>query len=246
MKRYLPFIIIGAVLLVAIGGGLLLSSSRNAPQSGSESATGLTGLPNAASPSPSDSAASSSSPVAARSPAAGANPPHFRGGEKASVTLEEFGDFQCPPCGLLDPELRKLEAEFGTRLRVIFRNFPLTKMHKNALDAARAAEAAGVQGKYWEMHDMLYDKQNEWSVMPDARPTLAGFAARLGLDVERYTRDMDSRQVETRIINDITRGDSMGVKGTPTLFINGREIPAASMTAAGLRAEINNALNEKR
>jgi protein-disulfide isomerase len=226
MKRYLPFIIIGAGLLAAISVGLWLGSSQSAPD-GSE---------------PHKATFASQPPAPKASPAPGAQPPHIRGNPEATVTIEEFGDFQCPPCALLDPEMRKIEVEYGARIRVIFRNYPLTKAHPHALDAARAAEAAALQGKYWEMHDMIYDKQNEWSVMPDARPTLLGFARRLGLDVERFTRDMDSRVVETRIINDLTRGESMGVKGTPTVFVNGRELPYEYTTPTGLRGAIDNAM----
>jgi protein-disulfide isomerase len=159
--------------------------------------------------------------------------------------LEEYGDFQCPPCGALYPLMKKLEGEYGSRLRVVFREFPLAKIHKNALDAARAAEAAGLQGRFWEMHDMLYEKQGNWNVMPDARPVFQEFARELKLDVARFNSDMDSLQVNSRITADMARGDSLGVKGTPTIFINGHEVVPDNVTPEGLHAAINAASKGK-
>lgn len=241
MKRYLPFIIIVVVLLVAFGAVMfLLRSSQTAPETASRSAQAAANSANAGQP-----AGAASTPMPDGPPGPGASPTHLRGEATAPVLLEEFGDFQCPPCGLLYPELKKIEGEYGTRVRVIFREFPLAKIHKNALDAARAAEAAGFQGRFWEMHDMLYEKQGEWSVMPDARPIFQEFARVLKLDVARFQSDMDSLQVNSRISADMARGESLGVKGTPTIFINGRDVPAASLTADGLRSIINATPKEK-
>src|SRR5258708_3411139 len=96
-------------------------------------------------------------------------PPHAKGDINAPVTVEEFADFQCPPCAALHYELRMIEAKYGSRLRVVFRNYPLQQIHKNALLAARASEAADMQSHFWEMHDRLYEKQDEWSNAADAR-----------------------------------------------------------------------------
>jgi protein-disulfide isomerase len=135
--------------------------------------------------------------------------------------------------------MKKIEAESGSRVRVVFRENPLAKIHKNALDAARAAEAAGLQGRFWEMHDLLYERQGDWSVMPDARPVFQGFARELKLDLDSFTSDMDTLQVNSRIQADMSRGESLGVKGTPTVFINGSELSPANMTLEGIRAAIN-------
>jgi protein-disulfide isomerase len=237
MKRNLPFIIIALVLLLALGGGaMLMRSSQTEPQTVglANSSPGAGKLANSSS-----NQASAPAPTPLGPPASGAEPPHVRGEANAPVMLEEFGDFQCPPCGMLYPQMKKIESEYGTRLRVIFREFPLDKIHKNALDAARAAEAAGLQGRFWEMHDMLYEKQGNWNVMPDARPVFQEFARELKLDLERFNSDMDSLQVNSRIRADISRGDSIGVRGTPTVFINGHELPAANMTPDSIRAAIN-------
>ncbi len=177
---------------------------------------------------------------------AGAQPPHVRGDQDAPVTLEEFGDFQCPPCGRLHPELKKLESEYGpARLRVMFRQFPLA-MHAHALEAARAAEAAGVQGQFWEMHDLLYENQAKWNEARDARQIFINFAIALGLDSERFARDMDSAQASERVERDQARGNSLGVTGTPTVFVNGREVPADDVTPTGLRAAIDVALQGRK
>src|SRR5215471_7483185 len=138
MKRLIPFAIILIVLIVAATAGwVFLRSSRNQTNS-YEPPPDLT------------------------KEVKGAEPPHVRGNPNAPVTLEEFGDFQCPSCGSYYPELKKIEAEFGDKLKVIFRELPLLPMHEHALLAAQAAEAAGLQGKFWEMHDKLYENQAKW------------------------------------------------------------------------------------
>jgi protein-disulfide isomerase len=244
MKRNLPFIIIALVLVVALAGGwFLLRSTQGARETVNLNANNGN-LNNGRSP-VAVSNASAPSPTPAGPPASGAEPPHTRGDASAPVVIEEFGDFQCPPCGALHPMMKKAEGEFGPRLRVIFREFPLAKIHKNALDAARAAEAAGLQGRFWEMHDTLYEKQGEWGVMPDARPVFQEFARGLKLDLDRFNSDMDSLQVNSRISGDMSRGESLGVKGTPTVFINGRELPPTDMTPEGIRAAVNAASKGK-
>lgn len=173
----------------------------------------------------------------------GAEPPHAHGNADAPVTLEEFGDFECPPCGMLHPILKSLEAELGpTKLRVIFREFPLVPTHAHALAAARAAEAAGLQGKFWEMHDMIYDHQKDWHESFDVRPIFEAYAKQIGLNVDQFRRDITSEAVERRIFLDGKRAHSLGVTGTPTVFINGREIPFESLEPDKLKALINGEL----
>jgi protein-disulfide isomerase len=176
--------------------------------------------------------------------APGAEPPHVRGEAGAAITIEEFADFQCPPCRKLQPELKKISGEYGTRLRVVFRQRPLP-IHEHAIGAARATEAAGLQNRFWEMHDLLFEHQREWSDSADARGLFSSYARSAGLDVERFIRDMDGPEVSARILADQTRAESVNITGTPTLFLNGREIPAESMTAEKMRASINAALDRK-
>jgi protein-disulfide isomerase len=168
----------------------------------------------------------------------GASPAHVEGLPTASVTLEEFGDFQCPPCAQLHPVLKQMEREFGSELRVIFREFPLVPAHEHALSAARAAEAAGLQGKFWPMHDMIYETQNSWKGAFNVRPIFEGYAEKIGLDLERYRRDVNSDAVHNRITEDGKRARSLNVTGTPTVFLNGRELPFQSLEPQKLRGLI--------
>ena len=152
------------------------------------------------------------------------------------MVLEEYGDYQCPPCGMLYPELKQIEHEYGNQVRFVFRHFPLTKIHKNAMIAAQAAEAAGNQDKFSQMHDRLYGTQNAWKDLADARPTFIGYARELGLNLERFTRDMDSTAVEQRIAADMQRGSGVGVTGTPTVFIEGQMLRYEATTPDGPEA----------
>jgi protein-disulfide isomerase len=176
--------------------------------------------------------------------APGADPPHTLGLPNAPAHLEEFGDFQCPPCGMFDPILRQMHGQFGDKLQITFREFPLTPTHQHALAAASAAEAAGVQGKFWEMHDLLYEHQNDWKDKFDVRPIFEGYATQIGLNLDRYRSDISGEAVAQRIFMDGKRGHSMGVKGTPTVFLNGSEVPFETLMAPEkLRVVIQSAID---
>jgi protein-disulfide isomerase len=235
VKRYAPFVIIGVVFLVVIAAMAMVSRSGNTNTSSQQlSANNL------------NAANANALALPPREPQPGAPNPHVRGGEKAAVTLEEFSDFQCPACGNLHPALKRIEADYGDRIRVIFRNFPLQRNHKYALIAARAAEAAGAQGKFWEMHDAIYGNQTEWSDAPEPRTFFEGYATRLGLDVQKFKADMERQELADRVIADYNRGLSLNVHGTPTIYLNGRELSADhTLNEASLRAEIDAALNGK-
>ncbi|HEX8473392.1 MAG TPA: thioredoxin domain-containing protein [Pyrinomonadaceae bacterium] len=244
-KSYLPFIIIGVVLLAALGLAAMMFRSDN---SGGRSSTNQNTTQNSADSNNASRAASKAprAPMTVAGGAVGAQPPHTHGDANAPVTLEEFGDYQCPPCAAFHPELKKMEAQYGPRLRVVFRNLPL-RIHQYAGDAARAAEAAGLQGKFWEMHDMLYEKQSEWEKGPDVRTLFANYARTLGLDVERFKKDLDSSTVTQRITADVQRADSLGAQGTPTIFVNGREMGGSSMQEIiqNTRVNVDAAMNVK-
>jgi protein-disulfide isomerase len=216
MKRSLPLVIIVAVLAAAVAfTWVLLRSSR-----------------------PDQSSTNSSS-----SEAPGAEPPHIRGDPKAPVTLEEFGDFECPTCSAYAVELKKIESELGDRLRVIFREYPLYPTpHKHALIAAQAAEAAGLQGRFWEMHDKLYENQKAWSEATDVMPMFIDYARQIGLDTDRFGRDLNGEVVAARIFQDGRRVHALGVIGTPSFFVNGKALDAASFSPDGLRTLTNQAL----
>jgi len=216
MKRYLPFIIVVGVALVTFGSGTMLYRAKR-PQ--------VKNIPK-------DQSALARSDASA----------HIRGNPAAKVTLEEFADFQCPPCGQFAPFAEELLREYDSRLRVVFRNFPLA-VHEHAREAAMAAEAAGFQGKFWEMHDTLYREQSSWSKAPDVRGLFESYAGTLGLNMDQFKKDMDSDRAKERVDSDHTLGDSLGVKVTPTLFINNRPVEPEQKNPDGLRAAINAALN---
>jgi len=169
---------------------------------------------------------------------------HILGNPDAPVTLEEFGDFQCPPCGTLSGPINQLEQDYRPRLRVIFRHFPLT-MHRHAREAALASEAAGRQGRFWQMHDVLYREQAVWSEAADVRPLFDTYAGMLGLKIDRFKKDMESEEVNRRVTADQLRGTALGVTITPTLFVNNRALPNASLSPAALRAAVEAAMNIK-
>jgi protein-disulfide isomerase len=141
---------------------------------------------------------------------------HIRGPADAPVTLVEYGDFQCPYCGMAEPTVRALLADFGD-LRYVWRHLPLNDVHAFAQLAAEAAEAAGEQGAFWEMHDLLLGHQDALRL-----PDLMRYAEELGLDMERFGEDFKRHAGAARIAEDVDSADLSGVSGTPTFFVNGR------------------------
>ena len=140
---------------------------------------------------------------------------HALGPATAPITLLEFGDYECPDCGNAYPVIKRLIAEMGPRLRFVFRNFPLSNVHPHASVAAQAAEAAAAQGKFWEMHDLLYEHQRELADIE-----MAKFALRIGLEIYRFEADLASERFSRRVTSDYESGVKSGVTGTPTFFIN--------------------------
>jgi Na+/H+ antiporter NhaA len=141
---------------------------------------------------------------------------HIRGDDDAPVTLVEYGDFECPNCGQAEPVVRELLNDFGHDLRYVFRHLPLSDVHPHAQLAAEAAEAADDQGAFWEMHDLLFDRQDALEPMH-----LIGYAQELGLDVQRFTEQLRRHEHAGRIASDVDDADLSGVSGTPTFFVNG-------------------------
>ena len=218
MKRYLPFVIVVVVAMATLGSGTMLYRAKR-PQ--------VKNIPESQS-------------ASARSDASA----HIRGNPDAPVTLEEFADFQCPPCSQFAPFAEELLREYHSRLRIVFRNFPLPG-HEHAREAALAAEAAGLQGKFWEMHDTLYREQEAWSKAPNARELFESYAGTIGLNVDQFKKDMDSDKARERVDSDHALADSLGIKVTPTLFINNRPLDSKDKNPEGVRAAINAALEEK-
>jgi protein-disulfide isomerase len=141
---------------------------------------------------------------------------HGLGSEQAILTLLEYGDYECPFCGRASGIVARLRKAFGDDLRFVFRNFPLASIHPHALDAARVAECAGLQGQFWKMHELLFENQDEIE-----EDTLLDIARRAELDWERFMSDLKGHEVDQRIEHDIRGGIRSQVEGTPTFFING-------------------------
>jgi protein-disulfide isomerase len=141
---------------------------------------------------------------------------HSQGPANAPLTLVEYGDYQCPFCGAAYPVVKQLQEALGKKLRFVFRNFPLTQAHPYALIAAEAAEAAALQGKFWEMHDLLFERQR--ILEPGILPV---WAREVGLDLEQFGAAIREEGIAKRIKEDRTSGIHSGVNGTPTFFING-------------------------
>lgn len=139
------------------------------------------------------------------------------------VSLVEYGDFECPACGAYEPILESLQKEYAGKVLFVFRNFPLYQIHPNAMISAQAAEAAGQQGKYWEMHDLLYQKQSEWAQdLPSevVAKHFDGYAQSLGLNVDTFNADINSSEVMAKIQRDLASGNAAKIDHTPTFFVD--------------------------
>lgn len=164
---------------------------------------------------------------------------HSAGSPEAPATLVEYGDYQCPYCGAAHPIVNRLRRHFGTRLRFVFRNFPLTQAHPYAMVAAEAAEAAALLGKFWEMHDFIYEHQEELG--PDILPV---WAQEIGLALEEFGTAIRKSEITKRIKEDRMSGIRSGVNGTPCFFINGVRYDDAA-DYEPLRAALEGQINAK-
>jgi protein-disulfide isomerase len=219
MKRYLPFIIVAVVAIATLVSGAILYRATmphriTIPEDKSISGKG------------------------------DAESMHIRGNANAQITLEEFGDFQCPPCGSISGFLDELVKEYDPRLRIVFRHYPLEN-HQYARDAALAAEAAGLQGRFWEMHDVLYREQATWSKADNPRELFDSYAGMIGLNLDEFKKDMEGEKARARVDSDRERANSLGVQVTPTVFINDHQWNPNDKSPDGLRAAIEAALKEK-
>jgi len=219
MKPYLPFVIVGAAALTALASGPLLCQTIQPSRLGigADEKTSGKGL---------------------------AKSIHVRGNPEAPLTLEEFGDFECPSCKNVATFLDKVVKEYQPSVRVIFRNFPLA-MHQHSRDAALAAEAAGLQGRFWEMHDMLFREQAVWSSASDAGTLFDSYAETLGLDLNQFRKDLKSDKVRQRIEFDQARAKSLGVQTAPSLFIDKREMGPNDRNPESVRRLIDEAVKAK-
>jgi protein-disulfide isomerase len=164
---------------------------------------------------------------------------HAQGPPDAPVTLVEYGDYECPWCGRTFPLIKRLQSELGDQLRVVYRNFPQSSTHPHASVAAQAAEAAAAQGKFWEMHDVLFEHQDELNT-----PDLVHYGLRIGVEVYRFQADLASERFGARVQADYDGGVRSGVTGTPTIFINGRRY-AGKLEYDPMLSAVRDALNTR-
>lgn len=148
-----------------------------------------------------------------------------RGNENAQVVVVEFSDFQCPACAAYEPVVDRMMEELGDQVAVVYRHYPLTSIHKNAQLAAQASEAAGRQGKFWEMHDKLFLQQTVWAEVTDPTEIFVEYAAEVGVNTEQFLADLNSDQVKELVAEDVTSGNRLGIQGTPTFYVNGKKMP---------------------
>ena len=219
MKHYLAFNVVGVVALTALAGSPLLCQTMQ----------------------PHRLTISADKTMSGRSTTKSV---HIRGNPDAPVTLEEFGDFECPSCKNVATFLDQVIKEYHPHVREIFRNFPLA-MHQHAREAALAAEAAGLQGRFWEMHDMLFREQAVWSSATDAEMLFDTYAETLGLDLNQFRKDLKSDKVRERIESDQARAKSLGVKVAPTLFIDKRVVETKDGTPEKVHSLIDEAVKAK-
>jgi protein-disulfide isomerase len=208
MNKNLPIIIILFVALLGVGVGFWMYSRPKPPV--------------VAPPGTKDK--DNIADLLAKAPPGG-NPVWSKGDPAAKVSFEEFADFSCPTCGQFHNTLKEIEKTYGSKIRITYRHFPLQiPGHENSYNAARAAEAAGIQGRFWEMQNMLFTNQKTWTVQSenDARSTFADYAKSIGIDVEKFKEDMLNNQAAAgKIADDIARGKAIKVNATPTVVLNG-------------------------
>ncbi|MGQ0542507.1 MAG: DsbA family protein [Blastocatellia bacterium] len=225
-----PLVIIVLVLIVAIAGGWWLYAYNTSKPTGNTNTNRATANTQRT-PGPPTNA-----PIGAP---VGVN---MLGAPNATVTLEEFADYQCGSCAVAHPVMKEIQAAYAgnKNFRFIFRHFPLSiPAHDKAYDAAVATEAAGLQGKFWAMQDMLFRNQQAWSSNPNFRQLWADYATNIGLDVEKFKNDMAGMQTKSRVDADIQRGRGMNVSSTPTVFVNGLAVPYPDVNVQSMRQIID-------
>ncbi|HVV66987.1 MAG TPA: thioredoxin domain-containing protein [Candidatus Saccharimonadales bacterium] len=173
---------------------------------------------------------------------------HVEGQGKSGVKLIEYGDYQCPYCEEAYPVVKQAESQFADQIYFQFRNFPLINVHQNAFAGARAAEAAALQNKFWQMHDLLYENQNQWSTASNPSTYFNQYAKQLGLNVAQFQKDYASSKVNDTINADIAAGNALKVDATPTFFLDGKQIeltPTDPSSVNAFKQQIQDAINQK-
>lgn len=226
----IPLAIIVIVLIAAVAGGYWFYNSSKSVGNANRAA--------------SNSNSSRTPPPPVNAPA-GAQPPNMLGSPTALVTVEEFADFQCGSCAAVHPVMKEVQSIYGSRIKFMFRHYPLAiPAHDKAFDAAVAAEAAGMQGKFWAMQDQLFVNQQAWSINPNYRQLWLDYANKIGLDIAKFQTDIAGIGAKSRVELDLQRGKGLSVNSTPSIFINGRSIPFPEVNVASLRQVIDAELQQ--
>jgi len=222
------WIIFSAVIVVLFGGLIIYSRASN---------------PTA------DVSSIDTNAVIAASDASGQIGEHVYGKADSKVIFVEYGDFQCPSCGAAHPQIKSVIEEYKDKIAFVYRNFPLTTIHPNARVAAATVEAAGLQGKYWEMHDLVFESQSEWESLSatDRTAKFTDYAVQLNLDKDKFVTDLASSAVGKKISFDQAIGKKVGVSATPAFYINGEQLPesVASAVVQGSTSELKALLDQK-
>ncbi|MCY3759390.1 MAG: thioredoxin domain-containing protein [Acidobacteria bacterium] len=196
-----PLAVLAAVVLVALGAAYYLQRSADEQ----------------AASAPAPSSQNAGSPISPQG--------WSKGNSLAKAVLVEFVDFQCGACAAASSRMAKIARKYGSELKIVFKHHPMQRAHGNAMIAARAAEAAGLQFKFWEMHDLLLQRQHEWAKVPDAQSLFLRYAAELQLNLARFRRDLWTKEVGDKIYRDIMEGQMAQVRSVPAFFLNGKAIP---------------------
>jgi len=202
-----PVIVIAMAIVLVAAAGLLITNCASACSIGGIAAR-VAGRP------------------AYITPAAGGG--HALGPVQGEITLEEWGDYQCPACGVYFPFIEEMLHRYPNQIRFEFHHFPLTGIHRNAMGAAVAAEAAGEQNHFWEMHRALFMRQKEWASSADPEKQFVAYAAEIGIDVDRFRESLQSEAVKQRVLADAARAQEAKFSGTPTFLINGKKVEPAT------------------
>jgi len=165
----------------------------------------------------------------------------INGPSTAKVTIVEYADFQCPGCGSLHPLLKQLLADENGKVRLVYRYFPLEQLHKNAKISAQAAYAANLQGKFWSLHDMLFEHQSDWAEVASPENIFVAYAQNLGLDTKKFLADMEDPKTAAFIVAEENKALNLGLPGTPSLFVNGKYISGNPSSYAALKSLVDQA-----
>ena len=227
-----PMVIIAVVMALAVGGFWMLYSTSKPPVANTANGNRAT---NAA------STPRAQTTVPANAPA-GAAPVYAIGQPTAAVTIEEFADFQCPSCATAHPVMKEIQGVYAgnNKVRFIFRHLPLS-IHDKAMDAASAVEAAGMQGqpKFWALMDQMMTNQQAWANAPNYKEIWRGYAEKVGLNVQQWEADAGGMGTRGRIELDMARANAIGVRSTPTVYINNKPVAFADVNTATMRQLID-------